>query len=83
MLANNAVVLPVGLSTELTAAMARRLAAEGAAVVLVAAEHGPDTAHAGRLAADLAPARAAVFVLTGEEAADLDALVELLGELFP
>ena len=80
MLANKAVVVPVGLPAAQTAAIARRLAAEGAAVVLVAAE---DDRQAGRLAADLAPARTAVFVLTAEDSTDLDALVELVGELFP
>jgi NAD(P)-dependent dehydrogenase (short-subunit alcohol dehydrogenase family) len=82
-LANKAVVVPVGLSADQTASVARRLAAEGAAVVLVAGQEHPE---AGRLAAELAaraPARSAVFVLTGDDTADLDALVELLAELFP
>ena len=80
MLANKAVVVPVGLSADQAADLARRLASEGAAVVLVTA--GEDPA-AGRLAAELTPTRAAVMVLSGERDADLDALVELLGELFP
>ena len=80
MLANKAVVVPVGLAAAQAAAVARRLAAEGAAIVLVTEE---DDAEAGRLAADFAPARTAVFVLTSDEVPDLDALVELLAELFP
>ena len=83
MLAHKAVVVPVGLSPGQAAAVARRLAAEGAAVVLVTAEEDPQASRAGSLAADLAPARAAVFVLSGDESTDLDALVELLAELFP
>ena len=80
MLANKVVVVPVGLSADQAAGVARRMAGEGAAVVLLAPE---DDTKTGRLAADLAPARTAVMVLTGDEAADLDALVELLAELFP
>ncbi|MDQ3980685.1 MAG: hypothetical protein M3314_14230 [Actinomycetota bacterium] len=80
MLANKAVVVPVGLAAAQATAVARRLAAEGAAIVLVT---GEDDVEAGRVAADLAPARTAVFVLTSQEAPDLDALVELLAELFP
>lgn len=80
MLTNKAVVLPMGLSADQTVAISRRLAAEGAAIVLVTARDHPG---AGRLAAEVAPARASVFVLTGDEAADVDALVELLSELFP
>lgn len=81
MLANKAVVVPVGLSATQVSAVARRLADEGAAVVLVSPE---GDAEAGRLAADLAAERrrTAVMVLGGDEAADLDALVELVAELF-
>ena len=78
-LAGKTVVVPLGLAPTRAANVARRLAHEGAAVVLVADE---DDAEAGRLAAELAPARTAVMVLTGDEAADLDALVELVAELF-
>ncbi len=78
-LANKVVVLPVGLSPAQTTAVARRLAAEGAAVVLVASE---ETAETGRLATELAPARTAVYLLTGDDGAALDSLVELLAELF-
>lgn len=67
-------------------AVARRLAAEGAAVVLVA-EAGEEEVVAGaaRLAGELqdtGSGRTAVFTLTGTEATDLDALIEFLGELF-
>ncbi len=79
-LSGKAVVVPLGLSPTGAASVARRLAHEGAAVVLVAEE---GDAEAGRLATELAPARATVMVLSGDEAADLDALVELVAELFP
>lgn len=75
-------IVPVGGAGEGAADLARRLAVEGASVVLVAGEGDPS---AGRLAADVQAvpgARAAVFTLTGELGGDLDALVELLGELF-
>ncbi len=82
--ANKAVVVPLGLSPDQTANVARRLAAEGAAVILVTGGEGSgDQGAAGRLAAELAPARTAVMVLSSDEPTDLDALVELLGELFP
>ncbi|MFN2504344.1 MAG: hypothetical protein ABR540_08950 [Acidimicrobiales bacterium] len=87
-LAGKVAVVPLGAgaggagATTTAEAVARRLAAEGASVVLVA---GGDDPAAGRLAAELQAipgARAAVFTLTGEEPGDLDALVELLAELF-
>jgi NAD(P)-dependent dehydrogenase (short-subunit alcohol dehydrogenase family) len=57
---------------------ARRLAAEGATVVLV----GDAAGEAGRLVAELegGPGRVAVF--TGDATADGDALAEFVAELF-
>jgi NAD(P)-dependent dehydrogenase (short-subunit alcohol dehydrogenase family) len=75
------VVVPLGLGPTEAADLVRRLSEEGASVVLVARE---DDAEAGRLAAQLSPtARTAVMVLTGDDEADLDALVEMVAELFP
>jgi NAD(P)-dependent dehydrogenase (short-subunit alcohol dehydrogenase family) len=78
-LAGRVAVVPVGDSTSPSGRdLAERLATAGATVVLVTEEGGSDAA--GRLAADIEASgagRAAVF--TGS---DLDALVELLGELF-
>ena len=80
-LSGRTVVFPLGLSDDQAGAVARRLAGEGAAIVLVTRE---DSSGAGQLAASLAAAsaRTAVVALSGDEQADLDALVELLGELF-
>lgn len=64
-------------------AHARALAARGAAVVVAG---GPGEAGAvGRLVAELAAsgARAAAFVGSPQDAADGDALAELVAELFP
>jgi NAD(P)-dependent dehydrogenase (short-subunit alcohol dehydrogenase family) len=63
--------------------LARRLAGEGAAVVLLAGPEG--LAAAGRFAAVIEAAgtgRAAVFVLDPARPDDLDGLVELVAELF-
>ena len=62
-------------------ALARALAAEGAGVVLATA----DPAAAGRMASELAGtgARVAVFSPGEDPAADVDAVVELAGELSP
>ncbi|MGH9226755.1 MAG: hypothetical protein ACRD2W_23875 [Acidimicrobiales bacterium] len=70
-------VVPVG---EVAAAVARRLAAEGAIVVLVAGD--AESARAGALAAEIqqgGSGRPAVFAC---DDADLDGLVEFLTELF-
>lgn len=72
----HAIVIPVG--TPRADALARRLAATGAAIVLVAPDNdAPAAEEAGRLAAELGAAggRAAVFV--GE-----DGLEDFLDELF-
>lgn len=60
-------------------ALARALAAEGAGVIVAAA----DPAAGGRLATELADAgaRVAVLSLGSDPAADVDAIVELAGEL--
>jgi len=61
-----------------TPELARRLAADGATVVLV----GAATEQAGSLAAELegGPGRVAVF--DGDAGGDADALVEFVAELF-
>lgn len=73
------VVVPVEWAG--AAALATRLAAAGATVVLV----GPDAEAAGRLAAQLeatpGPGRPAVFVSDGSEAS-VDALAAFVSELF-
>ena len=77
-LAGKVVVVPV--DSPAGGELASRLAGAGATVVLV----GPDGEAAGRLAAAIEAegrGRPAVFVTTGR-AADLDALVELVAELF-
>ena len=62
-------------------ALARALAAEGASVVLATAD--PDAG--GRLAAELAGTggRVAVFCPGSDAEADVDAVVEMAGELNP
>lgn len=62
-------------------ALARALAVEGAGVVIATG----DAAAGGRMASELADAAARVAVFcTGEDpAADVEALVELAGELSP
>ncbi len=62
-------------------ALARALAAEGAAVVLATG----DPAAGGRMASELAGtgARVAVFCPGRDPAADVDAVVELVHELNP
>jgi NAD(P)-dependent dehydrogenase (short-subunit alcohol dehydrogenase family) len=76
MLAGKLVIVPLGVDVP---ALARRLAASGATVLLVAGQAEAD--EAGRLAADLAagPGRAAVFLTVDN---DLDPLVEYVEELF-
>ena len=62
-------------------ALARALAAEGAGVVIATA----DVAAGGGMASELAGAgaRVAVFCPGADPAADVEALVELAGELSP
>ena len=72
-------------------ALARRLAADGAAVVLVAGPDAPAVERAGRLAAEVEASgtgRPAVFVLDPTDPTDptgptgLDGLVAFVAELF-
>lgn len=78
MLAGKVVIVPIGIEG---AAVARRMAAGGATVVLLAGEAEAD--EVGRLAADIERApgggRPAVFVAAGD---DLDPLVDYVEELF-
>ena len=62
-------------------ALARALAAEGAGVVIATG----DVAAGGRMASELAGtgARVAVFCPGADPAADVEAIVELAGELTP
>lgn len=80
-LSGKTAIVPVAAPSQ--EALALRLAAEGATVVLVA---GPDgLAGAGRLAAAIEEAgagRAAVFALDATDPDHLDGLVELVAELF-
>ena len=69
-------VLVIPLGAPHAAALARRLAATGAAIVLVAYDDAT-AQEAGRLAAELGPGRAAVFV--GDQH---DGLEDFLQELF-
>ena len=79
-------VVPVGgVAAARGADLARSLAAEGAAVVLIT-DNGPDVASVGELASEIEAGsgrRPVVYTLAGEEAGSLDGLVELLRELFP
>ena len=74
------VVILVG-DDERARALARALAAEGAGVLLATA----DAVAGGRLASELAGtgARVAVFSPGPDPTADVDALVEMAGELTP
>ena len=74
-------VVVVATDDERGRALARALAAEGAGVVVA----GADPAAGGRLATELSEtgARVAVFSPGPDPAADVDAIVELAGELNP
>ena len=74
-------VVVVATDDERGRALARALAAEGAGVVVAGAE----PAAGGRLATELSEtgARVAVFSPGPDPAADVDAIVELAGELNP
>ncbi len=76
MLAGKLVIVPLGVDVP---ALARRLAAGGATVLLVAGD--AEAEEAGRVAADLeaGPGRGAVFVTAG---GDFEPLVEYVEELF-
>jgi NAD(P)-dependent dehydrogenase (short-subunit alcohol dehydrogenase family) len=81
-LTSRVVVVPIGADGGI---VARRLAAEGATVVIVASDD--EAEGAGRLAGDIETGgggRPAVFTTAGhsDDPADLDALVEYLGEMF-
>ncbi len=85
-LAGTVAVVPLGSAALHARRVAQRLAAEGAAVVVVAGES--DAAVAGALATGLEEAgtgsrRPAVFTLSQSPAdEELDALAELVGEVF-
>jgi len=72
-------LMVVATDDERARALARALAAEGATIVLATA----DPAAGGRLASELTGtgARVAVFCPGPDPAADVDAIVELAGEL--
>jgi NAD(P)-dependent dehydrogenase (short-subunit alcohol dehydrogenase family) len=84
-LAGKVVIVPVGgAAGEQAPALARRLAAEGATVVLVAASDALD--RSGHLAAEIEAAgrgRPSIFALDPADPADpADPLIEFLAELF-
>ena len=74
-------VVVVATDDEQGRALARALALEGAGVVIATA----DAAAGGRMASELAGAgaRVAVFCPGADPAVDVEALVELTGELTP
>jgi len=74
-----------GVGAGLEPELARRLAAEGATVIVVGSD-AAEAAEAGRWVAELASdgaggGRAAVYCAAGDAEADVDALVELAAEL--
>jgi NAD(P)-dependent dehydrogenase (short-subunit alcohol dehydrogenase family) len=84
LLAGRVAIVPLGdAAADHAPALARRLATEGATVVLVAGADALD--RSGRVASDIETAgegRAAVFALDPADPACLDRLVELVAELF-